>query len=168
MPLLIVDGDPVTGTDNHNVEAKAVDTSSGATVPWTGTADYTYTGSMTDELSDFVRITGAAVALTTSTSSLDPGETAPPTGGHSGPAGSAFIPAPTQPPTALVPMPLTERITDDIGTGTPGSAAGSNFVLAGGDPVLLDQDPIDTCDGRGTTGNSTVTASTQSFVTASA
>lgn len=168
MPLLIVSGDPVTGTDNHNVEAQAVDTSSGATVPWKGTADYTYTGSMSEALSDFVSITGAAVALTTSASSLDPGETAPPTGGHSGPAGSAFSPAPTQPPTALVQTPQTERITDDIGTGTPGSTAGSDFVLVGGAPVLLDLDPIDTCDGGGTTGNSTVTASNQSFVTASA
>jgi hypothetical protein len=167
VPLLIVDGDPVEGTDTHNVAATAVDSSSGATVPWTGTGNYTYTGAMTTDLSTFVKISGSAVGLTTSASSLNLGETAPP-GGHFGPSGSSFTPATSQPTTAATQTPGTETITDSIGTGNPGSDAGSDFVSVGGDPVLLDQDPIDTCDGTGAKGNSTVTASTQSFVTASA
>ena len=167
MPLLVVDADPVEGTDTHNATGSAVDSASGATVTWTGTGRYSYAGSMTSQLSEFVRIDGAALAVTSSSSSLNQGEEIPPAGGHSGPAGSSITPASTQPSTAPTPVTATLSITDSIGTGTPGEAAGSTFVSVGGDPVLLDGDPIDTCDGQGATGNSSVTASTQDFVTAS-
>lgn len=160
MPLLAVDGDPVEGTDTHTVQGTGKLPNGTPTLgTWTGS--FTYTGSMTDALSDFVSIGGDAVAVTSSASSLDPGEDIPPTGGHSGPKGTNFKPLPP------VPEKKTLFITDPIGTGTPGSAAGSGFVRIGGDPVLLDGDPIDTCDGTGATGNSSVTASTQDFVTAS-
>lgn len=168
MPLIIVDGDPVTGTDTHNVSGNAVDTSSGATVPWAGTGRYAYTGSMASALSGFVRIGGSAVAVSTSTSALDAGEDAGPTGGHSGPAGTQLAPGSAQPTTASVPIPASLAITDPIGTGTPGTGAGSGFVRIDGDPLLLDQDPIDTCDGAGNTGNSSVRAQGQDFVMASA
>jgi hypothetical protein len=98
------------------------------------------------------------VALVTSKSSLNPGETAPPTGGHSGPAGSSFLP-----PTP-VPIAISLSITDVIGTGIPNASAGSSLLSIGGVKVLLDGDKIDTCDGLGTPANSTVTASGQSFV----
>ncbi len=166
MPLIVVDGDPVTGTDTHNLSGTATDTSSGSPVPWVGTGSFTYTGSMTTDLSDFARIGGAAVAVTTSSSTLDPGEQAP-GGGHSGPSGSQLVPDPAQPPTAPTPIPPTLVITDEIGTGTPAASAGSSFVRVGGDPVLLDADAIDSCDGQGSTENSTVAADGQDFVTAS-
>lgn len=168
MTLLVVDGDPVSGTDTHNATGQAIDSSSGSPVSWDGTGSYTYTGSMAEGLSGFVRIGGAAVAVTTSSSALDAGEDVPPAGGHSGPAGQGMTPVSTQPPTAPTPIPISLSITDEIGTGTPGSGAGSGFVRVAGDPVLLDGDPIDTCDGTGATGNSSVAASTQSFVSASA
>lgn len=167
MPLLVVEQDPVEGTDTHNAAGTAIDTGSGLAVPWSGTGRYAYAGAMTGGLVGFVRIGGAMVAVTSSSSSLNVGESAPPAGGHSGPAGSALTPASTQPATAPTPTPTTLVITDTIGTGTPGAAAGSAFVTVAGDPVLLDGDPIDTCDGAGAAGNSSVTAGTQDFVTAS-
>ena len=167
MPLLVVEGDPVEGTDTHNAAGQATDTSTGLSVPWTGTGKYAYAGSMTDGLSEFVRIGGAAVALASSVSTLDEGQDVAPEGGHSGPAGSALTAAEEQPPTALVPVTATVMITDTVGEGTPSETAGSAFVSAGGSPVLLDGDSIDSCDGTGATGNSSVTASTQDFVTAS-
>jgi uncharacterized Zn-binding protein involved in type VI secretion len=160
--LLVVDGDPVEGTDKHNVQGQA--TNPGApppTVPYAGIGDYAYQGSMTDQLSDFVSIDGSPVAVTTSRSSLDPGEDAPPAGGHSGPKGSNFVP-----PTPA-PIALSLSILDAIGVGRPSAPAGSSFVSVGGDPVLLDGDSIDTCDGLSIPMNSSVTASTQSFVSAS-
>ena len=77
MPLIVVSGDPVTGTDTHNLTGQATDTSTGSPVPWVGTGSLTYTGSMTSGLSSFVRVGGAAVAVTTSSSALDPGEAVP-------------------------------------------------------------------------------------------
>lgn len=156
---LVVEGDPVQGTDKHNVTATATPPPTGTA--YTGVGEYDYRGSMTDDLSDFVRIDGAPVAVTTSHSSLDPGEDIPPTGGHSGPTGKNYLP-----PTP-VPIPLTVTISDPIGVGTPSASAGSRFVSVGGDPVLLDGDKIDTCDGLSIPMNSTVTASSQSFVSAS-
>lgn len=162
MPLLVVGGDPVEGTDTHIVSGTGTNPGPPpVTVPYAGTGRFDYVGSMTDALSDLVSIDGTAVALTSSASSLDPGQDAPPAGGHSGPAGSNFL------PTSPVPEVLTLRIEDPVGTGTPNAAAGSAFITVGGTPVLLDGDPIDTCDGQGVPANSTVTASTQDLVSAS-
>ena len=157
--LLVVEGDPVKGTDKHNVAGQA--TAPSGTVTYKGVGDYQYAGAMRKGLSDFVRIGGTAVAVTDSRSQLDPGESAPPAGRHSGPTGSGFK------PTAPTPVPTSLVITDTIGTGTPGAGAGSSFVAAAGSPVLLDGDAIDSCDGLGVTGNSTVSSSTQNFVSAS-
>jgi uncharacterized Zn-binding protein involved in type VI secretion len=161
--MVVVQGDAVHGTDKHKVKGDA--TNPGApppTVPYVGVGSYTYTGKMIDALSTFVQIGGKAVALVTSKSSLNPGETVPPTGGHSGPAGSGFVP-----PTP-VPIALTLSITDSIGTGIPNAAAGSALLTIGGVKVLLEGDKIDTCDGLHVPANSTVIASGQSFVSCSA
>jgi hypothetical protein len=116
---------------------------------------------MTDRLSTFVKIDSQPIALITSQSSLNPGETTPPAGGHSGPAGSSFVPA------TPVPQAISLSITDVIGTGVPNAAAGSALLTINGVKVLLDGDKIDTCDGTGGKANSTVTATGQSFVTCS-
>jgi len=157
--LVVVADDPVAGTDKHNVAGAATPPPPGA--PYAGIGDYDYAGSMTDQLADFFTIGGKAVAVVTSESSLDPGETAPPAGGHSGPAGSNFVP----PSPAPVLASLT--ITEPIGTGVPSATAGSTFAKAGGDALLLDGDSIDTCDGLNVPMNSTVTSSGQDFVTCS-
>ncbi|GIH14144.1 hypothetical protein [Rugosimonospora africana] len=155
--LVVVKGDPVSGTDKHNVSGQ---TSTSPPVAYTGVGDYTYTGSITDALSDFVTIGGVPVALLTSHSSLDPGEDAPPTGGHSGPTGSNLVPAGAN--------PISLSITDSpLGTGVPNAGAGSGVLTVGGVKVLLDADKIDTCSGVPAPGKSTVTASGQSFVTCS-
>ncbi|HEY2669138.1 MAG TPA: hypothetical protein VGJ07_02050 [Rugosimonospora sp.] len=157
--LVVVEGDPVRGTDTHNVSGM---TSSSPPVAYTGVGDYQYTGSVTDALSDFVTIGGVPVALVSSKSSLDPGQTAPPAGGHSGPAGSNFAPP------APAPNPVTLSIVDSpLGTGVPNAGAGSGVLTVGGVKVLLDSDKIDTCSGIGVTADSTVTAQGQSFVTCS-
>ncbi|MER5473783.1 hypothetical protein ABZX90_09480 [Streptomyces sp. NPDC002935] len=145
--LIVVHGDPVQGTDTHKVTGTLPDGS-----PYTGKGSFTYTGSMTDGLSDFVRVGGHPVALASSQSSLDPGEIAP-GGSHSGPKGTDFDPA--------GPNVLSLSIVDTpLGTGSPAADAGSAFVTIGGTPVLLDGDPVDSCGGH-----STVTAAGQSFVT---
>jgi hypothetical protein len=58
-------------------------------------------------------------------------------------------------------------IIDVIGTGVPNTSAGSALLTIGGTKVLLDGDKIDTCDGTGGKGNSTVSAAGQSFVSCS-
>jgi hypothetical protein len=157
--LVVVRGDPVSGTDTHNVSGM---TGSSPPVAYTGVGDYTYTGSVTDALSDFVTVGGVPVALVTSKSSLDPGQTVPPSGGHSGPAGSNFVPP------APAPNPVTLSIVDSpLGTGVPNAGAGSGVLTVGGVKVLLDADEIDTCSGVGAPAGSTVTAQGQDFVTCS-
>ncbi len=161
---LIVEKDAVHGTDQHNVFGIAL-TPSGP-VSYSGVGEYTYTGAMTDELSDFVRIAGRPVAQTTSRSSLDLGQDVFPTGGHSGPIVPKF--AKFTPPTPVpIPQFLFLMIIDPVGVGRPNVGAGSGFVSVTGRPVLLDGDAIDTCDGTGRPKNSTVTSSHQSFVKAS-
>jgi uncharacterized Zn-binding protein involved in type VI secretion len=160
--LVVVQDDSVQGTDKHNVSGNATNPGPPPpTVPYIGIGSYVYKGKMTDSLSTFVTINGKPIALVTSKSSLNPGETTPPTGGHSGPAGSSFVPS------TPVPIALTLSITDVIGTGVPNAAAGSALLTIGGVEVLLDGDKIDTCDGTGGKANSTVTATGQSFVSCS-
>jgi hypothetical protein len=153
--LVVVENDPVQGTDTHNVAG--TDTFKN---PYSGTGDFDYKGKMTDALSDFFRIGGKPVATVGSRSSLDPGETAP-GGGHSGPRGSNWNPSAPAPDTALV------NITGPVGEGRPSATAGSTFVKVGGEAVLMDADPIDTC-GIGPPANSRVAAEGQSFVSCSA
>ena len=168
---VVVQGDSVKGKDTHNVVGVGPNPAfppPPPTVTFVGTGSYTYTGSMTDSLSTFVQIGGKPVALVTSKSSLNPNETAPPTGGHSGPAGSNFAPGAL----SVAKLPLTLGpplliIKDVIGTGVPNAAAGSALLTIGSVKVLLDGDKIDTCDGTGSKGNSNVTASGQSFVSCS-
>jgi len=157
---IVVDQDAVTGTDKHNVTGTGTITSPPGTAPYAGFADFDYAGKMTGKLSDFVSIGGKAVALVTSESSLDPGESAPP-GKHAGISGKNFVP-----PTPT-PIAATINITDPIGKGVPGAAAGSAFVTIGGVKLLLDGDAIDTCDGLSIPGNSSVAASHQDFVSCS-
>lgn len=159
--LIVVENDRVEGTDKHNVSGNATNPSPPPpTVPYVGVGDFDYRGKMTDALSDFVKIGGKPVALVSSRSSLNPGETAP-GGGHSGPAGKNFVP-----PTPT-PITATLSITDPVGEGSPSATAGSTFVSVGGTAVLLDGDSIDTCDGLAIPMNSTVTAEGQSFVSCS-
>ena len=161
---IVVENDPVEGTDTHNISGTATATPTGTT-PYMGTGRYDYVGKMTDALSDSVTINGAPVALTSSQSSLNPGEDTAPAGKHFGPQGAALTP-PSPPGVAIIPETLT--ITDTtIGVGTPSASAGSTLVTIGGVPVLLDGDRIDTCDGLSTPMNSTVTAETQDLVSCS-
>ncbi len=165
--LVVVENDKVEGTDKHNVSGDATNPlAPPPTIPnsvWV--ADFDYVGKMTEGLSDFVNIDGEPMALVTSQSSLDPGEDAPPSGRHSGPMGSNFIPP--APPPAPPPFLLALSIDDPVGTGDPNAAAGSSFVKVDGDAVLLDGDAIDTCDGLSVPANSTVTAENQDFVSCS-
>lgn len=161
--LVIVKKDKVEGTDKHNVAGNATNPAAPPpTVPYKGVGDFDYKGKMTDALSDFVKIGGGAVALKTSKSSLNPGETAAPAGGHSGPAGKNFLPP------APAPIAVSLSITDAVGEGNPSANAGSGFVKAGGAALLLDGDKIDTCDGLHVPMNSTVAAGNQDFVKCSA
>jgi len=159
--LVVVKGDPVSGTDTHNVSGQATNPNAPPpTVPYTGVGDFAYNGAVTGQLSDFVQIGGTPVALVTSRSTLNAGEDSPPKGKHSGPQGSNFVP-----PTP-VPIATTLSITDTpLGTGVPNAGAGSALLTVKGAKVLLDADKIDTCSGIGAAGDSTVTAKGQDFVT---
>jgi hypothetical protein len=171
--LVIVKNDPVQGTDKHNVSGVGPNPAAPPpTLPYIGIGDFSYIGRITGGLSDFMRIGDEPVAVVKSQSSLDPGQDTPSAGKHSGPAGSNFVPMPSPvPPTqAAKPTPLGPpmlMITDNIGSGAPNSAAGSQLVTVGGAKLLLDGDEIDTCSGVGAQAGSTVTAKGQSFVTCS-
>lgn len=161
--LIIVEGDKVEGTDKHNVSGTGTDPSIPGPNSFSGIADFDYKGSMTDELSDMVKIGGKAVALVTSKSSLDPGEDS--VGGHAPTSAKNIVP---KPPPAITPGTETViAITDSIGTGIPSSGTGSRFVNIGGNAVLFDGDSIDTCDGLSIPMNSTVTSANQDFVSCS-
>jgi hypothetical protein len=164
--LVVLRGDPVHGTDKHNVSGTGPNPAAPPpSASYAGIGDYSYRGAVTDGLSDFVTVDGTPVALVTSRSSLDQGETAP-GGGHSGPSGSGFVPGAGT--VALTPTAETLQITDSpLGTGVPSSGAGSGLVTVGGAEVLLDGDEIDTCSGIGALAGSSVTAQGQDFVTCS-
>lgn len=161
--LVVVQGDPVQGTDKHNVKGLGPNPApSPPTANYAGIGSFQYIGSMTDSLSNFVTFGGKPAALVFSKSSLNPGEDLAPAGSHSGPAGSGFTAGPGS--IATTPTAITLSITDSIGTGVPNAAAGSALLTIGGTKVLLDGDKIDTCDGTGAKANSTVTSAGQSFV----
>src|SRR3954451_13629994 len=139
--LVVVQDDGVEGTDKHNVTGVLL---SPPPNPYAGIGSYHYAGKITAGLSTFVTIAGTAVALVTSTSSLNPGEAA--TGGHAAKNGSNFVPSGVD---TGKPM----AIPDPVGTGVPNAAAGSELLTIGGIKVLLDGDKIDTCDGTGGKAN---------------
>lgn len=165
--LMVVENDKVEGTDTHNVAGMGpnpVQPPVPPNVAFKGTGRFDYKGKMTDQLSDFVKIDNKPVALKSSKSSLNPGESA--SGNHAGPNGSAFVPGAGS--LAPVPTSSTLAITDPVGTGNPSTTAGSSFVKIASTAVLLDGDKIDTCDGLSAPMNSTVTVQGQSFVSCSA
>jgi hypothetical protein len=148
--FVVVEGDPVAGADTHNVSGMTA-----VPAPYVGTADFSYVGAITGQLSDFVRIDGVAVALVSSRSSLNEGEEAP-GGKHFGTSGSNFQPSDVD---LTKPVQIMDK---PLGTGAPGAGAGSGLLTVNGVEVLLDADPIDTCGGSGS-----VTASGQDFVSCS-
>lgn len=164
--LVVVEGDPVSGTDTHNVSGMGPNPAAPPpTAAYAGVGDYKYSGAITDQLSDFVTINSTAVALVSSQSSLNAGETAP-TGGHGGPSGSNFVAGASS--VALTPTATTLQITDSpLGTGVPNTGAGSALLTVNSKKVLLDGDKIDTCSGTGATADSSVAAQGQDFVTCS-
>jgi uncharacterized Zn-binding protein involved in type VI secretion len=153
--FIVVEDDKVSGVDKHQVSGLQ---KTGSPPPsYKGIGEYDYRGRMVDQLSNFVQINSKPVAITSSKSSLKPGEAS--IGGHAGPNGKNF-----NPPTA---EPTTLQITDNVGTGSPSATSGSSFVKINGIAILLDGDRIDTCDGLGITMNSSVTAQHQNFVSCS-
>jgi hypothetical protein len=154
--LLVVEGDPVDGTDVHNVTGT---TTSSPPAAYTGTGDYAYKGEVSGGLSDLVTVDGTAIAVVTSSSDLR-ADGAPE---HQAARGSQFNPAvPAPNPTTLVFDPAP-----GIGTGKPNGAAGSDVVTVDGAKALLDADKFDTCGIPGGTASASAAANTQSFVTCS-
>src|SRR5574337_1291815 len=167
--FVVVKGDPVSGTDQHNVSGTAtIPGTPPTTVTYTGVGDFAYNGAVTGQLSDFVTIGALPVALVTSRSALNAGEDSPPAGKHYGPNGTDFVPPTPVPPSPPSPTswPSPLSITDTpLGTGVPNAGAGSALLAVGGVKVLLDGDKIDTCSGVGAKAGSTVAAQGQDFVT---
>lgn len=163
--LIVVENDKVEGTDTHNVSGNYTDPNTSAPAPGMWTGKFDYKGKMTDALSDFVTVGGKPMALVTSKSSLNPGETSP-AGKHNGANANSYTPIP---PAVGNPLPAPPAsIIDPVGEGKPSAGTGSSFVTVGGTAVLLDGDSIDTCDGLGAPKNSTVTSENQDFVGCSA
>jgi uncharacterized Zn-binding protein involved in type VI secretion len=158
--LIVVENDKVSGTDTHKITGTTK--SPPLPVPYTGTGKYEYLGKMTQELSDFVKIDGKPVALKGSKSSLNPDQKTL-SGKHNGSAGGSFDP----PDMVDTKKPITITDIDGFGEGTPSAQSGSSFVTINNKAILLDGDKIDTCDGTGKKGNSTVTAAGQMFVSCS-
>jgi uncharacterized Zn-binding protein involved in type VI secretion len=163
--LIIVENDKVEGTDKHNVQGPGTTTTTPPSqATYIGVGDFDYAGKMTDQLSDFVKIAGKPVALKSSKSSLNPGESTPTAGKHSGPMGKNLVPPDTGP---IIPTKPSLQITDPVGDGNPSASSGSSFVKVNSTAILLDGDKIDTCDGLSIPMNSTVTAEKQDFVSCS-
>src|SRR3954452_1565686 len=156
-PFLVVEGDPVDGTDTHDVAGS--DTSQ-PPVPYVGTGDYTYGGAVTDGLSSFVTIGGAPLAVVTSGSQLRADGAAD----HVAAAGGNYQPpSPAPNPATLLFQPPT-----GVGPGQPSANAGSALLTVNGAGALLDGDAFDTCGIPGGADSSTVAAKGQDFVTSSA
>jgi hypothetical protein len=160
--LVVIKGDPVKGTDTHNVTGTG--DNSAAPPPkaaFAGTGDYKYLGTITDQVSDFVTVNGTPLALVASKSSLNPGETSG-GGAHAGPSGANFAQLTT--PNVPQPDPDSVQITDGLDPGVPSSGAGSQLLTVGGVKALLDADKLDTCGSNHQTANSSVAAQGQDFV----
>jgi hypothetical protein len=156
-PLLVVEDDPVDGSDTHHVSG--LDTNV-PPVAYIGTGDYAYKGAVTEGLSAFVTIGGAPLAVATSGSELR----ADGAMDHTAPKGGNYQPAgPAPNPATLTFVPPT-----GVGTGTPSTDAGSTLLTVNGEKALLDGDAFDTCGIPGGKESSTVTAQGQGFVTCSA
>lgn len=153
---LVVKGDPVDGTDKHDVKGTFPPP---PPVPPTyeGKGDYAYKGEVTQDVSDFVTVGGEPLALVTSGSKLRSDGTLD----HQPMRGSSFAP-PGPLPSSLQFVPPT-----DVGAGQPGEKAGSGLLTVDGDRALLDGDPFDTCGIPGGKASSTVAAKHQTFVTCS-
>lgn len=155
--LVVVEGDPVDGTDTHKVTGS--DTTVPTPAPYTGTGDYQYKGELRNDLSDVVTVGGKPLALVTSGSELR-------TDGqleHAATAGSNFTPAtPTPNPKTLSFVPPT-----GVGVGKPSEGAGSSLLTVNDVKVLLAGDRFDTCGIAGGTAGSTVAAQGQDFITCS-
>ena len=148
---IVVQNDKVDGTDTHSVTGTF---SAGSPPPaYSGTGDYQYTGKMTSQLSDFVKIDGKAVALVSSRSKLD--------SDHIAANGTNFVPSGPNTGSLSFAPPAPD------GVGIPSSVAGSEFVKVNGVAILLDQDKLNTCGSSAGSGNSTVTAQNQDFVSCS-
>jgi hypothetical protein len=150
--LVIVQGDMVTGKDKHKVAG--THNVVGVETPNIWDGEYTYSGAVAAGLSDFVRVGGLPLALTTSRSTLQtPHVAASPTNL------AQLVPKPTL---------LSAFTLSPDGKGAPGAGTGSSFVRAGGAPVLLDGDGFNTCGAEKGAGNSSVAAGGQDFVRCSA
>jgi uncharacterized Zn-binding protein involved in type VI secretion len=148
---IVVQGDKVSGTDTHAVGGVTAGTPPPPPPPYAGSGKYSYDGTMTAALSDFVTIAGKPVAIVSSGSSLN--------SPHIASAADSYDPSSPGPN----PVSLSFTTAPD-GTGTPSDGAGSSFVKIGGAAVLLDGDKLDTCGGEKSHGNSSVAASGQDFV----
>ena len=161
--LVVLKGDPVTGTDTHKVKGFGPNPSAPPPeVVFAGTGDFKYKGSVTDQLSDFVTVNGTPLALVTSKSSLDPGEKDT-GGGHNGASGAKYTPD-DQSAATTPTVDARLKITDGLDPGLPNSGAGSLLLTVGGVKALLDADKIDTCGPNHQTANSLVAATGQDFV----
>jgi hypothetical protein len=158
---MIVEDDPVNGSDTHEVSGTGTDPATGTPVAGTWKGTYAYAGTITDALSDFVTIQEGAVArpvaLVESRSSLSSTSHIPGSG-----TGFLLVP-PTTPPAPNPALPMS--FTKTVGAGAPSTGAGSSFVTVMTKAVLLHADKIDTCGDERGSGNSAVTSAGQSFVT---
>jgi hypothetical protein len=152
--LVVVRNDPVDGTDTHPVTGQ---TNTNPPATYAGTGEYGYQGAVTEGLSDFVTVGGAAVALVTSTSTLRQDGTS----AHEAASGKNFT----------APPPITSTLefvsSKGVGDGTPSEGAGSTLLTAGGQKVLLHGDSFDTCGIDGGKASSTVAADGQDLLTCS-
>lgn len=150
MAKLVVEKDPVDGTDTHSVSGTLPNSA-----PYSGTGDYDYQGEVVSGLSTLVTVDGVALAVVKSASKLrSDGLTA-----HTAPLGKNFAPAGPNAVT-LVFVPPT-----GVGDGVPSATAGSTLLKVDGVKALLDGDTFDTCAITGGKAAASVAAQGQSWVT---
>jgi hypothetical protein len=149
--LLVVDGDKVDGKDKHSVTGPLPNGT------YNGVGDYAYKGAVTTGLSDFVTVGGKDLAVVSSGSTLRADGALD----HTALKGTNFVPPGAPPALSFAPPP------PKLGTGKPGTGAGSTLLTVDGAAALLAGDKFDTCGVATGKGSSTVAASGQSFVTCS-